>query len=110
MLVHIGICSVIGGLSVSCTQGLGASILTSIRGNNQVRPCLFKVRLSAGLIRALVSARSPSGFSGSSLFLSVSPIDSRFVKTVSTDATPLDTVVTLLIEIKCAFVSYTARR
>lgn len=37
MLVHIGICSVIGGLSVSCTQGLGASILTSIRGNNQVR-------------------------------------------------------------------------
>ncbi|CED82048.1 Uncharacterized conserved protein [Phaffia rhodozyma] len=36
MLVHIGICSVIGGLSVSCTQGLGASILTSIRGNNQV--------------------------------------------------------------------------
>lgn len=33
---HIGICSLIGGLSVSCTQGLGASILTSIRGNNQV--------------------------------------------------------------------------
>jgi hypothetical protein len=26
MLVHIGICSVIGGLSVSCTQGLGASV------------------------------------------------------------------------------------
>lgn len=31
MLVHIGICSVIGGLSVSCTQGLGASV-SGIRG------------------------------------------------------------------------------
>lgn len=35
----IGICSLIGGISVSCTQGLGACILTSIRGENQV--CLF---------------------------------------------------------------------
>ena len=32
MLVYIMICSLIGGISVSCTQGLGASILTSIRG------------------------------------------------------------------------------
>lgn len=36
MLPYIGICSLIGGLSVSCTQGLGACILTSIRGENQV--------------------------------------------------------------------------
>jgi magnesium transporter len=36
MFPHIGICSLIGGLSVSCTQGLGACILTSIRGQNQV--------------------------------------------------------------------------
>lgn len=35
MLVYIMICSLIGGLSVACTQGLGASILTSIRGENQ---------------------------------------------------------------------------
>ena len=32
----IGICSLIGGISVSCTQGLGACILTSIRGSDQV--------------------------------------------------------------------------
>lgn len=36
MLPYIGICSLIGGISVSCTQGLGACILTSIRGHNQV--------------------------------------------------------------------------
>ncbi|KAF8598391.1 DUF803-domain-containing protein, partial [Ceratobasidium sp. AG-I] len=35
MLWYILICSLIGGLSVSCTQGLGASIVTSIRGKNQ---------------------------------------------------------------------------
>lgn len=32
---QISICSMIGGLSVVCTSGLGASILTSINGNNQ---------------------------------------------------------------------------
>ncbi|KAL7415385.1 magnesium transporter NIPA-domain-containing protein [Mrakia frigida] len=41
MLVHIGICSVIGGLSVSCTQGLGASIVTSVQGDNQVTYWFF---------------------------------------------------------------------
>jgi magnesium transporter len=35
MLVHISICSVIGGLSVSVTSGLGSAILLSIRGQNQ---------------------------------------------------------------------------
>lgn len=35
MLVYISICSLMGGLSVACTQGLGSSILTSIRGDNQ---------------------------------------------------------------------------
>ena len=34
--LDISICSLIGGISVSCTQGLGACILTSIRGQNQV--------------------------------------------------------------------------
>ncbi|KAG9094448.1 hypothetical protein FRC06_010801 [Ceratobasidium sp. 370] len=37
MLWYILVCSLIGGLSVSCTQGLGASIVTSIRGDNQFR-------------------------------------------------------------------------
>jgi len=34
---YIGVCSLVGGLSVSCTQGLGACILTSIRGQNQFK-------------------------------------------------------------------------
>jgi len=37
MLPYIGVCSLIGGLSVSCIQGLGACILTSIRGENQFK-------------------------------------------------------------------------
>jgi hypothetical protein len=32
MLPFVGICSLIGGISVSCTQGVGASIVTSIGG------------------------------------------------------------------------------
>ena len=36
MLWYISVCSLIGGISVSCTQGLGACIVTSIRGENQV--------------------------------------------------------------------------
>lgn len=32
MFVYITICSLIGGLSVSTLQGVGASVLTSIRG------------------------------------------------------------------------------
>ncbi|KAG8781215.1 hypothetical protein FRC12_022113 [Ceratobasidium sp. 428] len=35
MLWYILVCSLIGGLSVSCTQGLGTAIVTSIRGDNQ---------------------------------------------------------------------------
>lgn len=37
MLWYILVCSLIGGLSVSCTQGLGACIVTSIRGHNQFK-------------------------------------------------------------------------
>lgn len=40
MIWYITICSVIGGISVSCTQGLGACIVTSIRGDNQVSPAV----------------------------------------------------------------------
>jgi len=32
MMPYISVCSMIGGISVSCTQGLGASIVTSIQG------------------------------------------------------------------------------
>ncbi|OAV96712.1 hypothetical protein PTTG_02907 [Puccinia triticina 1-1 BBBD Race 1] len=37
MLVYISICSIIGGLSVVATQGLGASIITTIRGESQFK-------------------------------------------------------------------------
>ncbi|KAH9949417.1 magnesium transporter NIPA-domain-containing protein [Amylocystis lapponica] len=37
MLPCLGVCSLIGGLSVSCTQGLGTCIVTSIRGDNQFK-------------------------------------------------------------------------
>jgi len=37
MLWYIFVCSMIGGLSVSCTTGLGASIVTSIQGDNQFK-------------------------------------------------------------------------
>lgn len=37
MLVYVVICSLFGGLSVSCIQGLGAAILTTIRGENQFK-------------------------------------------------------------------------
>ncbi|KAF9502789.1 hypothetical protein BS47DRAFT_1461462 [Hydnum rufescens UP504] len=37
MLWYIIVCSLFGGLSVSCTQGLGACIITSIRGENQFK-------------------------------------------------------------------------
>ncbi|EJD02695.1 DUF803-domain-containing protein [Fomitiporia mediterranea MF3/22] len=37
MIWYILVCSLIGGISVSCTQGLGACILTSIRGQNQFK-------------------------------------------------------------------------
>lgn len=35
MLVYISICSLIGGLSVVCLQGLGAAIVTQIGGTPQ---------------------------------------------------------------------------
>lgn len=35
MLVYLSICSLIGGLSVVCTQGLGAAIVTQISGTPQ---------------------------------------------------------------------------
>lgn len=37
MLCYIMVCSMIGGISVSVTTGLGAAIVTSVQGDNQVR-------------------------------------------------------------------------
>ncbi|KAF8332779.1 magnesium transporter NIPA-domain-containing protein [Cantharellus anzutake] len=37
MLWYILVCSLFGGLSVSCTQGLGSSIVTTARGQNQFK-------------------------------------------------------------------------
>jgi hypothetical protein len=42
---YISVCSLIGGLSVSCTQGLGSCIVTTIRGENQVGLSIFKIVL-----------------------------------------------------------------
>lgn len=35
MLWYISVCSMIGGISVSVTTGLGAAIVTSVMGDNQ---------------------------------------------------------------------------
>jgi len=37
MIWYILVCSLFGGLSVSCTQALGACVVTSIRGDNQFK-------------------------------------------------------------------------
>ena len=37
MIWYLLICSMIGGLSVSVTTGLGSAIVTSVKGDNQVR-------------------------------------------------------------------------
>jgi drug/metabolite transporter (DMT)-like permease len=37
MIWYILVCSLFGGLSVSCTQGLGTAIVTTARGNNQFK-------------------------------------------------------------------------
>lgn len=41
MLWYIFVCSMIGGISVSVTTGLGASIVTTFMGRNQVSSCRF---------------------------------------------------------------------
>lgn len=38
MVWYILVCSMIGGISVSVTTGLGAAIVTTAFGDNQVRP------------------------------------------------------------------------
>lgn len=45
MMVYIGICSLLGGLSVSTTSGLGSAIVLTIRGQNQLKEWFFYVLL-----------------------------------------------------------------
>lgn len=45
MMVYISICSLLGGLSVSTTSGLGSAIVLSIRGENQLKNWFFYVLL-----------------------------------------------------------------
>ncbi|CAI2168916.1 5257_t:CDS:2 [Funneliformis geosporum] len=53
MLVYIGICSLIGSLSVVTTQGLGTAILKTFQGNNQFTHWFLYVLMAFVLITLL---------------------------------------------------------
>ncbi|CAG8490822.1 8960_t:CDS:2 [Funneliformis mosseae] len=53
MLVYIGICSLIGSLSVVTTQGIGTAIIKTIQGNNQFTHWFFYVLLAFVVITLL---------------------------------------------------------
>ena len=48
MFWYISVCSMIGGISVSVTTGLGASIVTTAMGDNQVSRLSFAALDSHG--------------------------------------------------------------
>jgi len=51
MLWYIMVCSMIGGISVSVTTGLGASIVSTAKGNNQVKSlCHANVKIQLTFI------------------------------------------------------------
>ncbi|EPQ29352.1 uncharacterized protein PFL1_03107 [Pseudozyma flocculosa PF-1] len=54
MMVYITVCSLIGGLSVSVTSGLGAAILLSIRGQNQFKHWFMYFLLAFVVVTLLV--------------------------------------------------------
>lgn len=54
MMPYISVCSLIGGISVSCTQGLGSAIITSIQGDNQVKNWFFWFLFAFVVITLLV--------------------------------------------------------
>ncbi|BEI84542.1 hypothetical protein CcaverHIS002_0411460 [Cutaneotrichosporon cavernicola] len=54
MMPYISVCSLIGGISVSCTQGLGSAIITSIQGDNQVKNWFFWFLLFFVVITLLI--------------------------------------------------------
>lgn len=53
MMVYVLICSLLGGLSVSTTSGLGSAILLSIRGDMQLKNWFFYVLLAFVVITLL---------------------------------------------------------
>ena len=63
MLVYISICSLIGGLSVVCTQGLGAAIVAQIGGRPQFNSWFMYVLLVFVIVTLLVEV----------IYLNVSP-------------------------------------
>lgn len=54
MMVYITVCSLIGGLSVSVTSGLGSAILLSIRGQNQFKHWFIYFLLGFVVVTLLV--------------------------------------------------------
>ncbi|KAG9007656.1 hypothetical protein FRB90_009296 [Tulasnella sp. 427] len=59
MIWYIAVCSMIGGLSVSCIQGIGAAIVTSVKGNNQqwvrrITPTYYVIFTACTLITSVV--------------------------------------------------------
>ena len=54
MLIYITVCSLIGGLSVSVTSGLGSAILLSIRGQNQFKHWFIYFLLGFVIVTLLV--------------------------------------------------------
>lgn len=54
MMIYITVCSLIGGLSVSVTSGLGSAILLSIRGQNQFKHWFIYFLLGFVVITLLV--------------------------------------------------------
>lgn len=67
MLWYIFVCSMIGGLSVSVTTGLGAAIVTTAQGDNQVCCLSLFVVLSLNsdclLVQVLVHLLPPRIYS-----------------------------------------------
>lgn len=54
MMIYITVCSLIGGLSVSVTSGLGSAILLSIRGQNQFKHWFIYFLLGFVIVTLLV--------------------------------------------------------
>lgn len=60
MLWYIAVCSMIGGISVSVTTGLGAAIVTTAQGDNQVRLLLLFCSFCAHANHSLSTGSSTS--------------------------------------------------
>jgi hypothetical protein len=54
VMVHITICSLTGGLSVSCISGIGSAVILTIRGDMQLKHWFFYFLLAFVVITLLV--------------------------------------------------------